>query len=227
MNRAYIATSLLSAILLLAGLSYGQDGTAILSVVDVMRKGQLSGSLQYRGGCGDQNEYVTRDFPMTITPTMDSRPWLQILREMFAKDAATQVTQEPDGFIRIVDTTAPQDLLDVRIKRLSFDDELKNDWAVPYTPTSALAFIAAAPEVEAFMKEHHIARQGRITHRAFSPGKPYVSGELNNVTLSQALDHMAKSFHGLWVYKECPGNQKNKRIVDIWFYRTGLRESYE
>jgi hypothetical protein len=223
MIRSYVATPLLVAILLFAGHSYGQDQAAISSIVDVLRKGQLSGSLLYRGQCGKQDEYVTRSFPITTSLTTHSGPSLQILREIFAKDADIQVTQEPDGFIRIVDTTAPHDLLSVKIKSLSFDDEQ----TARYNPVDALTLITSALEVEAFMKEHGIGWQGGIINEAFSPGKPYLSGKLNNVTLSQALDYMAKSFHGLWVYKECPGNQKNKRVIDIWFYRTGLNESYQ
>ena len=30
---------------------------------------------------------------------------------------------------------------------------------------------------------------------------------------------MEKTFHGLWVYKECPANKDYKRIVDLWFLR--------
>jgi hypothetical protein len=54
-------------------------------------------------------------------------------------------------------------------------------------------------------------------HRQF----PGVSGELNNVTVSQALDYMLKTLPGLWVYKNCPGDGKDKRLVLFTFYRTG------
>lgn len=166
---------------------------------------------------------------IAAAPTGDSGPPLRTLREMFAKDPDVLVTQEPNGFIRIVGTTAPQDLLDVKIKRLSFDDEAKKEGGslVLYNPIDALAFITHAPEVEAFTKKHGIGWQSTPFTEAFSTAKPYVSGELNNVTLSDALDYVAKSFHGLWIYKECPSNQKNRRVVHIWFYRTESGETYE
>jgi hypothetical protein len=68
------------------------------------------------------------------------------------------------------------------------------------------------------MNGHNIRREPRIVNESTTT-EPHISGELNNVTLSQALDYMAKAFGGLWVYKECPGHKENERIVDLYFYR--------
>jgi hypothetical protein len=35
------------------------------------------------------------------------------------------------------------------------------------------------------------------------------------------LDYMLKTFPGLWVYENCPGSGKDKRVVVFAFYRTG------
>jgi hypothetical protein len=216
MTRGRIATSLLTAILVLAGSSYCQEQATILSIVDVLRSGHLSGSLEYRGSCYGQDDYLTRRFPITTTPTSHSAPPLQILREMFAKDEDMLVTQEPDGTVRMVEKAVPKELLNVKIEHLSFDDEQKKDGPIfSFSPPAVLWLITHTPEVESFMKGHNIGREPRIVNEATTT-KPHVSGELNNVTLSQALDYMAKTFRGLWVYKECPGDKKpegNDRIV--------------
>ena len=68
------------------------------------------------------------------------------------------------------------------------------------------------------MKDHSITRAPKLINEPTTP-EPHISGELNNVTLAQALDYLAKTFGGLWVYKECPGNKASKRIVDLRFYR--------
>ena len=210
--------SILPVILLVAGPSHGQDQAAISPILDILRKDHLSGSLQYRGRCGKQDEYVTRGFPITTTPASNSEPSLQILREMFAKDPDMQVTQAPDGTIRMIDKSVPQDLLSVKIEHISFSD----DPDTMGVPTIVLGFITAAPEVKVFMKDHGIALLApRDIIDSTSPGAPHVSGELSNVTLSQALDYMAKTFHGLWLYKECSGNYENKRGVVFWFFRSG------
>jgi hypothetical protein len=131
-----------------------------------------------------------------------------------------QVAQEPDGIVRMVEKVVPQDLLNVKIRRLSFDDERKKDGPLfSFSPPAVLNFITEAPEVDGFMKDHSIGRAPKLVNEPTTP-EPHVSGELNNVTLSEALDYMAKTFHGLWVYKECPSNKGNKRIVDFSFYRS-------
>jgi hypothetical protein len=138
---------------------------------------------------------------------------------MFAKDEDMQVTQEPDGTVRMVEKVVPHDLLSVKIEHLSFDDEQKKDGPIfSFSPPAVLWFITRAPEVESFMKGHNIRREPRIVNESTTT-EPHISGELNNVTLSQALDYMAKAFGGLWVYKECPGHKENERIVDLYFYR--------
>jgi hypothetical protein len=191
---------------------------ALDSILDVLDRGHLSGSLEY-WGCGYEDGYVTRKSPITTTPTNLSAPPLQALREMFANDGGMQVTQEPDGTIRMVEKTVPQDLLNVKIGHISFDDEQKKKPNSMYFHLLVMDFITGTPEVQAFMKDHSIGFLPKIIKQGMSP-HPSFSGELNNVTLSQALDYMLKTFRGLWIYEECPATKGNKRIVDFSFYST-------
>ncbi|HWW14482.1 MAG TPA: hypothetical protein VN310_07460 [Candidatus Dormibacteraeota bacterium] len=218
MIRGIIVKLALVVIFVLAGPCDGQDQATLWSIAHVLRSGHLSGSMEYWGSCGDEKELVTRRLPIATTPTNSSAPPLQVLREMFANDGDMQVTQEPDGTIRLVEKTVPQDLLNVKIVHISFDDEQKKHHTMHFH-TLVLDFITEAPDVQAFMKDHSIGREPKVINQAMS-AHPSFSGELDNVTLAQTLDYMVKTFRGLWVYKECPGNKENKRIVDFSFYNT-------
>lgn len=194
----------------------GQDyKTAIPLILDVMHRGHLSGSLEYWGNCTDDH---ISDFPNLSTPKSDSAP-LQALREMLAGDKDMQVTEEPGGIIRMVEKSVPQDLLNVTIGRISFDEENKTGYPM-YFPINVLWFITHTPEVVTFMKDNEIRLVPTMMNQASSP-VPRVSGELSNVTVSQALDYMLKTFPGLWVYENCPGDGKFRRVVVFAFYRTG------
>lgn len=213
----------LSTILMLVGPCWcqfhgGQDYRAtVVPITEILRQSKISGSLEYRGSCTDENRIP--DYPPVSTPSSYSAPPLQMLREMFATDDDMQVTQGPDGTIRMVEKAVPQDLMKVKIAHISFDDEDKTRYPMNF-PVNVLWFITNAPEVKTFMKDHGI-KQPLLMMNEASSAVPRVSGELNNVTLSEALDYMLKTFPGLWVYENCPGSGQNKRVVVFAFYRTG------
>lgn len=122
----------------------GDDYKAtILPILDVLDREHLSGSLEYWGSC---NTHYTPDFPKVTRPLRDSAQPLQVLREMFANDEKMQVTQDPDGTIRMREADVPRDLLNVKIAHISFDDEQKKGTPM-FFPRLVLSFITAAPEV--------------------------------------------------------------------------------
>jgi hypothetical protein len=87
-------------------------------------------------------------------------------------------------------------------------------------PYVALTTILAAPEVTAFKKAHTIDSDGtrRVPGNILSQSKlPEVAGELNNVTLSQALDSVLKTFPGYWVYEDA-SCADGSRAVRFCFY---------
>jgi hypothetical protein len=80
--------------------------------------------------------------------------------------------------------------------------------------------ILATPEVTAFQEAHHIDfdSTSRVPGNLFSPANsPEVSGELSDVTLSQALDYVLKTFPGYWVYEDA-SCEDGSRSVRFKFY---------
>lgn len=217
MIRGPLVTLILAVALASSGPCACQDRAALGSILDTLHRGHLSGSLEYRG-CGYEDGYVIRKFPIATAPANPSAPPLQALRETFANDKDMQISQEPDGTIRMVEKTVPQDLLNVKIRHISFDDEQKKHRTMHFH-TLVMDFITGTPEVKAFMKGHSISFLPKVINQSMSPHVS-LSGELNNVTLPEAMDYMLKTFRGLWIYEECAGSTGNKRIVDFSFYST-------
>lgn len=139
---------------------------------------------------------------------------------MFANNPAVRVTQDSDGMIRMKEMGIPTDLLIFRIKHISFNRETQDG---SYTPYEALSHILQAPDVVAFMETHGIEwphGTGSVPGNsgAWLPKSPHISGSLDNVTVSEALDHVLKTFPGIWVYENCSRSATNKNVVHFWFF---------
>jgi hypothetical protein len=153
----------------------------------VLNEAQASGSLVYWGHC--ENNGQSSDFPELRTPQSKNASPLQTLREMFVTDPKIRVAQEPSGKIRMVQTDVPRDLLDLKIRHISFathPDPLRS-------ATEALWVILRAPEVKAFMRTGNIGPPLPDSFNfSIMSGRdsPYISGDLDNVTVSQALDYV-------------------------------------
>jgi len=203
-----------SSVLLLFGSGLGQEN--VHSVTDVLSKAHVSGSLAYwsPGVCRPEPSRFP-SFPRML-PTRYSGLPLGALSEMFAGDPKMRVTQEPGGVVRMSETDVPNDLLDVRIHHISFD--LSRFGPVVFGgPNMELQKILLAPEVQAFKSVHNIGPFSgfRLPGDATSYNK-HVPGELNDVTVSQALDYVLLTFPGYWVYGNCT-NEKGGREAFFWF----------
>jgi hypothetical protein len=181
--------------------------------MSVLSKAGLSASLEYWGRCDDIHEFP--DFPKLRTPRNSTDPPLKALREMFAGDPKMQVTQEPDGTIRMVEADVPTDLLKVRISHISFEPHRIGDPVG--SPVWGLGIILATPEVADFMRTHNLGRPFPWGVEAGMPSAEHVPGDLNDVTVSQALDYVLRTFPGLWIYENCP-SENRKRSVFFMFY---------
>jgi hypothetical protein len=205
----------------------GSAASSLLPILELLDKAKLSGSLEFSGSCETFSSPEFPRFPeLNTNSTVGSSP-LQTLREFFANDPAMHVTQDPDGTVRMTESGVPQDILNVKISHISFD----GNGVGFYNPYAAMNFITWTPEVRLFMTSHHIGwpYSGNVANGIFGTvptSLPHLSGHMDNITLSEAMDHVLKTFPGVWIYENCPRSDSRGRVVYFQFYqlqRTGSR----
>ena len=218
---AHIKAELL---ILLVALGQGQRGgtsykVGLPVVMEVLSRAQVSGSLEYWGTCADG-----LDLPKLQSPQRIEDDPVEALRKIFANNPNMEVRKGSTGMIRMVERDVPQDLLAVKIRRIPFGTAEPRE-LLTYDPRGALQVILSTPEIVAFMKEHDIGppyglQDGSRTQSQPSPNDPHISGNLDNVTLSEALDYVLRTFPGLWIYENCPSRIRARGVVFV-FYQNG------
>lgn len=181
-------------------------GTELKPVLDVLQIAHLSGSIELEGRCDPM--HLPR-FPQFGNSTTTAPSALVALKEIAASDPTRMtVTQDTDGTIRMIEKGVPNDILNVKISRILFQD-----YGGHYIHSANLAvrIILDSPEVVAFMQDHDIARPngaigiGGASSGVWPSGSPYISGSLDNTTVLEALDHVLEAFPGeVFVYWNCP-----------------------
>lgn len=218
--------ALMSSLCVLLGNCQGQGrgGTdpriGLPLIRDVMSKAQVSGSLAYVGRCDFHRWYP--DFPKLREGHYAGHP-VEAMREMFSDDPEMRVMQGRDGKIRMVETDVPQDLLEVRIHHLSF-----RAGPISHGPGMALLTILTAPEVTAFSTEHRIApldefaSSGVLIPGDAASSKASVTGDLNEVTVADALDYILQTFPGFWLYESCQDPVRGRTVFFNFFENVPL-----
>jgi hypothetical protein len=190
-------------------------GDLLQPMLEVLYEAKLSGSLEFTGSC---DEGFSPDLPPLRTITGRGGPTLQSLREIFRDDHAVRIEQDQTGKIRMVENAIPTDILNIKIRHISFDSTYRSGPETGvYTPNQALYVILHVPELAAFIKAHEIeimATDSGISGGAgqLPPDSAHISGSLDNVTLSEALDRVLETFPGIWVYQNCPRKQSHSDL---------------
>lgn len=175
----------------------------------------LNGSLEYWGRCN-----YSPDFPTVHAPKKALGSALRSVRAVFADDPQMQITKDESGIVRMVESDVPHDILNVEIAHISFVNELGS-------PERDVQAILHSEEVRAFMKTNALSpiqEQIPAPFGVFALGPPQL-GELNNVTVSKALDELVKVFHGFWVYENC-WTEKWREVHFAFFTGQGKQFSF-
>ena len=187
-------------------------------LMEALRRANVSASLEL-----SQCDYgPPPHLPSLRVPTA-AGPLPQVLREMFADDPAMQVTQDAEGTIRMIESDVPTDLLGVKIRHLPFElNGIPLQYAA-FSPTAAIREILHAPEVLAFAKAHGtvifppvIGIMGPTD--PYPAKSPHIVGSMDDLTVSQALDRVLKTFPGIWVYEDCACSDKKGRCPYVWHF---------
>jgi hypothetical protein len=147
-----------------------------------------------------------------------SGPAKDVLQKVFSNDPHMRVTQEEGGVIRIMETDVPTDVLNLKIHHLSFFPPDASESDAVHGAGMALLVILRSPEVVAFRKAHNIdgsvspLHDGTIMPGDCCGGGRVVHGELEDVTVSQALDYVLQTFPGFWLYENCVTDEGARSI---------------
>jgi hypothetical protein len=175
----------------------------------------VHGSLELSGSCDGQTW-----FPHFRVPVSKGGSPLQVVRETFADDPEMQVTQDSDGMVRMVEKGVPTDFLSVRINHISFDSQ--GFWCTTRTGF-AICCVGGARSLgfreNASYQFATFQGGGRGNGPPAADAKHLLTGSINDITLAQALDNNANTFHGIWVYKDCADAPGKQRFVSVTFLR--------
>ncbi len=190
--RAILATALGLVTSCVAQQIVNKFDDSARSIRDVLQNAHVSGSLEYSASC-DSHTGRFPIVPYVHAPSRSGSP-VDDLRSMFGGDSKMRVTQEPSGMVRMVETDVPTDILEVKIQHISFH-------SVPSSgpvggPRLAMMRVFGTSEVKRFLKEHDIANDA-FRLEGIYPRLPEVAGELNDVTVLQALDYILKVLPGI------------------------------
>ncbi len=174
-------------------------------VVSTLAEGGRSGSLIYEGVC-TSSEAIVDTFK--VGASQRNAPAVRALQQAFANEPRLSEKEEASGRIRILGGNVHTDLLDLRIPQISFHSE--------DNPRDAVAALVTLPEVKAYMQSHGIKFVNAIGGIAPMPKGAHLNTMLRNVTVSEALDRIAQTFPGVWIYSECV-TESQRRLVDFTF----------
>jgi hypothetical protein len=188
---------------------------ASLLLAGLLNKFGTSASFVYRSNCASAGWHDDLNIRLHIKYTESA---VEALREVFADEKTIQVSEEPGGMVRITDSSVPQALLDVRMRRVY----LTSRWepgGVLYDPDDVALDVMETPEVQAFMAAHDLHKPNFYSRLVPtpSPSLPHMSGQLENLTVREALDRTLQTFPGLWSYTQCT-NGEGRKLVSISFY---------
>jgi hypothetical protein len=186
-------------------------------LLEALANAGVSGSLELSSRCA-----AGPPFPNLRSRSTSGGSVLQVVREMFADNPAMQVMQDADGMVRMIENGAQTDLPNVRISHVWFESKGVPLQYAAFSPTTALRQILQSPEVVTFMKAHGmdlaIRPQGAFVNEPFPDESPHITESMNEVTLSEALDRVLKTFPGIWFYENCPQSDGKRRLVFLMFF---------
>jgi len=145
------------------------------------------------------------------------------VKKLFAPDPAMEVMQDAGGLIRMEEREVPKDILGIRMAKVLFQDPSGRPL---YNPNYAIQIILNTPEVSEFLQRSNVVNpyEGPRVISAVPGAKwpadwPHLSGLLENVTVSEALDYILRTFPGIWIYQDCAATTETPRVIYVRFFR--------
>jgi hypothetical protein len=162
--------------------------------------------INYAGVCPGQNKLL---FPtVDVQPPSQGSTGITAVRQIFQNDRQVTVTQDRPAMFRITIGSVSTSALQTKIPALTLTS------ASQYTPMSAVVAISNALQTYAV---EHLERASTVIDiivRAREKGAPHLPPLMQNVTVDDALDSVARTFKGIVLYGACT-QPDGKELFDI------------
>jgi hypothetical protein len=186
-----------------------KEYASLSTISALLKEHKVSAIMAYRCVCRDR-VMVGLQFPL-VKSNPDSDV-LEALTKMLSSNHKFIVSKDTDGVIRIREGDVHQDVLNIRVHHVSFNERERVD------PGAAMQKVIESPEVRSYFESRGI--ETPINDGGLVPplGErvPRLLPEMNNVTVLDVMKVMLKTFPNLIVYRECVDGLGH-RIVSIDF----------
>jgi len=154
--------------------------------------------VDYAGVCPGSDRLLLPD--VIVQPAPQGTTGITAVRHIFRNDPQVTEAQDQSGMLRITIGAVPTTVLQTRIPSLTLSPPAQ------YTPRDAVYAIAMT--ANNYAKEHRLnfglaATVLDVIERGPSSGAPHLPALMQNVTVGEALDSLAKTFKGVVLYGTC------------------------
>jgi hypothetical protein len=178
--------------------SVGVDSAAADYLRPVLNSVGGAARIDYAGTCTGRKKLVLPT--VDVQPTSQGITGVTAVREIFRNDPQVTVTRGHSGMLRVTIGNVSTSALQTKIPALTLDSYSQ------YSPLSAVAAIAFWLNTYAAEHSMHLGMAAIVIDIIVSgpiPGAPHLPPRMQNVTVDDALDSVARSFKGIVLYGTC------------------------
>jgi hypothetical protein len=150
-------------------------------------------------------------FPdLRLRPPSAGKRGLDAVREIFADNKNVRVTKNRSGIMTITVSKPPMDILQTKIRRMTL---------TPSQRYNQQLAIVAVMHTEEFKSAEHVLRV-RVPNSVLAvniveptKGLPHLPATLENITVDEAFDQIARTFSVVILYATCPPQPGKARLI--------------
>jgi hypothetical protein len=181
----------------------------------ILRSAGASARIDYQAVCRETNKEKAVWFPRVSVQRSSNRTFgLEGVRQLFTHDDRVLVTQGARGLIRIRIGSVSAALLQTKISMLKLNALQR------YNPYDAVGALKSTSEFQSAVEKLRLYDLpvviGGLVFEP-EPDLPHLPSVMENVTIDQVLDAIAKTFGGIVVYGECVSPVDNTRCFVLTF----------
>lgn len=162
--------------------------------------------INYAGVCPGQRK--VRAPSVGVRPAPPGISGMTAVREIFRNDPDVSITQDESGMPTITIGSVSTSALQTKLAKLSLSS------VAQYTPMSAIVTISNALQANAAEHVESATTVVDIIVSAPIEGRPHLPPVMQNITVDDALDSVARTFKGIVLYGACTQSD-GKELFDI------------